>query len=120
ELSTLGPAFIDLSYWCAMLRMQSDWPIGGLGGINRTGLGIPDEAQLVSAFCAKTGLDRPANWEALIAFQCFRFAAILQGVLKRHLDGNASADNAASVGGQAQLVAMLGADILSRYLGKTA
>lgn len=120
ELSTLGPAFIDLSYWCAMLRMQSDWPIGGLGGINRTGLGIPDEAQLVSAFCAKTGLDRPANWEALIAFQCFRFAAILQGVLKRHLDGNASADNAASVGGQAQLVAMLGADILSCYLGKTA
>jgi len=119
ELSTLGPAFIDLSYWCAMLRMESSWPIGGLGGINRASLGIPDEAQLVSAFCAKTGLDRPANWEALIAFQCFRFAAILQGVLKRHLDGNASADNAASVGGQARLVAMLGADILSRYLRKT-
>jgi hypothetical protein len=37
----------------------------------------------------------------------------LQGVLKRHLDGNASADNAASVGGQAKLVASLGEDILS-------
>ena len=118
ELSTLGPAFIDLSYWCAMLRMDAKWPIGGLGGIDRASLGIPDEAALVAAFCAKTGLERPANWDALIAFQCFRFAAILQGVLKRHLDGNASADNAASVGGQAKLVAGLGEDILSDYIAK--
>ena len=118
ELSTLGPAFIDLSYWCAMLRMDAKWPIGGLGGIDRVSLGIPDEAALVAAFCAKTGLERPANWDALIAFQCFRFAAILQGVLKRHLDGNASANNAASVGGQAKLVAGLGEDILSDYIAK--
>ena len=118
ELSTLGPAFIDLSYWCAMLRMDAKWPIGGLGSIDRASLGIPDEAALVTAFCAKTGLERPANWDALIAFQCFRFAAILQGVLKRHLDGNASADNAASVGGQAKLVAGLGEDILSDYIAK--
>jgi aminoglycoside phosphotransferase (APT) family kinase protein len=120
ELSTLGPAFIDLSYWCAMLRMDAQWPIGGLGGIDRASLGIPDEAALVAAFCAKTGLERPANWDALIAFQCFRFAAILQGVLKRHLDGNASADNAASVGGQAKLVAGLGKDILSRYIAENS
>ena len=46
----------------------------------------------------------------------FRFAAILQGVLKRHLDGNASADNAAAVGGQASQVADLGAAILTDYL----
>ena len=75
---------------------------------------------MVAAFCAKTGLERPANWDALIAFQCFRFAAILQGVLKRHLDGNASADNAASVGGQAKLVAGLGKDILSRYIAENS
>jgi aminoglycoside phosphotransferase (APT) family kinase protein len=101
-----------------MLRMDAEWPIGGLGGIDRASLGIPDEAALVAAFCAKTGLERPANWDALIAFQCFRFAAILQGVLKRHLDGNASADNAASVGGQAKLVAGLGEDILLDYIAK--
>ena len=118
ELSTLGPTFVDLSYWCAMLRMDPDWPIGGLGGINRTNLGIPEEATLVDAFCKETGLSRPDNWEALIAFQCFRFAAILQGVLKRHLDGNASAKNAAAVGAQAKLVAELGADVLSKYLTK--
>ena len=116
ELSTLGPTFVDLSYWCAMLRMDSAWPIGGLGGIDRANLGIPEEAKLVDAFCEETSLHRPDNWDALIAFQCFRFAAILQGVRKRHLDGNASANNAASVGSQAKLVAELGADVLSQYL----
>ena len=117
ELSTLGPAFIDLSYWCAMLRMDHDWPIGGLGGIDRTAVGIPAEDDLVQRFCHQTGYDKPANWDALIAFQCFRFAAILQGVLKRHLDGTASASNAASVGSQAAPMAILGASILRGYLG---
>lgn len=116
ELSTLGPAFIDLSYWCAMLRMDCDWPIGGLGEIDRKSLGLPDEATIVEGFCQRTGLLRPVHWEVLIAFQCFRFAAILQGILKRHLDGNASANNAAAVGGQAKFVAALGADVLRTYL----
>ena len=116
ELSTLGPPFVDLSYWCAMLRMEAGWPIGGLGGIERASLGIPEEAEMVNAFCEKTSLRRPDNWDALIAFQCFRSDAILQGVLQRHLRGNASANNAASVGGQAKLVAELGANILSQYL----
>ncbi len=114
ELSTLGPAFVDLSYWCAMLRMQHDWPISGLGGINRYPLGIPEEAQIIDAFCLGTGLERPAHWEYWIAFQLFRFAAILQGVKRRNIDGNASAKNAAAVGNQAAPVAALGAHILNR------
>ena len=117
ELSTLGPAFVDLSYWCAMLRMDHDWPIGGLGGIDRATFGIPAEDDLVQQFCHQTGYYKPANWDALIAFQCFRFAAILQGVLKRHLDGNASSSNAASVGSQVAPMAILGARILRGYLG---
>ena len=119
ELSTLGPAFVDLAYWCAMLRMHHDWPIGGLGGLggnDRAALGIPKEDDLVKRFCHQTGYEKPANWDALIAFQCFRFAAILQGVFKRYLDVNASANDAVSVGGQAVPVAVLGADILRNYL----
>ena len=116
ELSTLGPAFVDLSYWCAILRMDRHWPIAGLGGVDRAALGILAEDDLVQRFCRQTGYDKPVNWEALIAFQCFRFAAILQGVLKRYLDGNASAKDAASVGGQAMPMAVLGADILRNYL----
>jgi len=117
ELSTLGPAFVDLSYWCAMLRMDQRWPIGGLGGVDRAAIGIPAEADLVARFCHQTGYEKPAHWDALIAFQCFRFAAILQGVLKRHLDGNASASNAASVGGHSAPRPALGGNVLRDYLG---
>jgi len=116
ELSTLGPAFIDLSYWCAMLRMDANWPIGGLGGIQRTQLGIPNECDLVQQFCVETGYQKPPNWEALVAFQCFRFSSILQGVRKRDLDGNASASNATAVGSQAAPMATLGANILRSHL----
>ena len=48
------------------------------------------------------------NWSFYIAFNCFRFAAIAQGVLKRHLDGNASSEFAAMVGALAKPVAALG------------
>lgn len=119
ELSTLGPAFIDLSYWCAMLRMSHDWPICGLGGIDRLKVGIPAEEDIVTHYCYHTGYEKPSNWDALIAFQCFRFAAILQGVLKRHIDGNASSQNAVTVGKQSKPVAELGATILQRYLSKS-
>ena len=112
ELSTLGPVFVDLSYWCAMLRMKHNWAIGGLGEIDRSSLGIPDEDELIDLFCRNTGLNRPKQWELWIAFQLFRFAAILQGIRKRHLDGNASAHNAEAVGAQAIPVAKLAEKIL--------
>ena len=118
ELSTLGPCFVDLSYCSAMLRMPSDWVIGGLGGVDRTALGIPSEDELVSRFCAQTGLQKPDNWEVWIAFQLFRFAAILQGVKKRHLDGNASASNAEEVGRQTIPVAALAAATLKAFLSQ--
>ena len=53
ELSTLGPAFIDLSYWCAMLRMDHDWPIGGLGGIDRAALAFRQKMILSSDFVTR-------------------------------------------------------------------
>ena len=112
ELSTLGPVFVDLSYWCAMLRMHHSWAIGGLGEIGRTSLGIPHEDTLIKMFCDQTGLEKPKNWELWIGFQLFRFAAILQGIKKRHLDGNASADNAEPIGAQAVPVATLAEDII--------
>ena len=96
--------------------MHKARPIAGLGGVDRSALGIPDENSLVTLFCKKTNLTKPNNWEALIAFQCFRFTAILQGVLKRHSEGNASAKNAAEVGGQAKNVATLGYKALKDFL----
>ena len=43
-------------------------------------------------------------------------ACALQGVLKRHSEGNASAKNAAEVGGQAKNVATLGYKALKDFL----
>ncbi len=112
ELSTLGPALVDLSYWCTMLRMDQNWPIAGLGGVDRSAIGIPSEDELISQFASKTGIAIPDDWHVWIAFHCFRFAAILQGIAKRVQEGNASADNAASVATQARPMAELGAEIL--------
>ena len=117
ELSTVGPKFIDLSYWCAMLRMGSDWPINGLGRKNRGLLGIPTEQELLKLYCNAVCAPAPLHWEALIAFQLFRFASILQGVYRRHLDGNASSQDAGQVGIQARNVSELGASTLKRHLG---
>ena len=96
--------------------MPSNWPIGGLGGLDRDALHIMQEESLIDYFCAHTGLTKPENWDMWISFQLFRFAAILQGIRKRYLDGNASASNASEVGRQAEAVAALGASILRKYL----
>ena len=88
ELSTLGHPFADLAYQCMYWRMPN--ASNGLGGIDRAAEGIPTEAEYVAAYCRRAGLDGIADWTFLIAFSFFRVAAIVQGVYKRSLDGNAS------------------------------
>ena len=39
--------------------------------------------------------DRDPRWDFYVAFSLFRLAAIVQGVYKRGLDGNASSETAA-------------------------
>ena len=41
-------------------------------------------------YCARRGLAPPENWTFYLVFSYFRLLAILQGVLKRGIDGNAS------------------------------
>ena len=57
------------------------------------------------AYCKRRGLDGIPDWEFYLAFSYFRFAAILQGVLRRALDGNASSDKAFAYGALAPLLA---------------
>lgn len=90
ELSTIGHPFADL----AALVMQWRSPPGsagrGLAGVDRKALGIPEDDAFVEAYCARTGLAGIGNFGFYLAFCFFRMAAILQGVKKRALDGNAS------------------------------
>jgi aminoglycoside phosphotransferase (APT) family kinase protein len=90
ELSTIGHPFADL----AAVIMQWQMPPGdqgrGLRGVNREAEGLPSDADVVAAYCDRMGLDRIENFGFYVAFCFFRMAAILQGVKKRALDGNAS------------------------------
>ncbi|WP_372836278.1 phosphotransferase family protein [Puniceibacterium confluentis] len=90
ELSTLGHPYADL----AGVIMQWQLPPGpegrGLAGVDRAALGLPSDAAFVADYCNLRGLDEIPAFGFYVAFAFFRMAAILQGVKKRALDGNAS------------------------------
>ena len=90
ELSTLGHPYADL----AAVIMQWGLPPGdvgrGLAGVDRKQLGIPEDHAFVEAYCRRMGLPGIDRFGFYLAFTYFRMAAILQGVKRRALDGNAS------------------------------
>lgn len=110
ELSTLGHPFVDFAYWSTMLRLPRNTHHKGLSGLDREALGIPGENALLELYVRRTGAQAPGDLNFWIAFHAFRFTAIVQGVMKRHLDGNASSADAVDVGRMAQPVATLGWD----------
>lgn len=114
ELSTLGHPLADLAYFCMCLRLPSTGHISGLADKNREQLGIPTEAALVAQYCALRGIGAIDNWQFYLAFSFFRLAAIVQGVLKRALDGNASSDKAVQVGKMAGPLAELAIALLEK------
>jgi aminoglycoside phosphotransferase (APT) family kinase protein len=90
ELSTIGHPLADLAYQCMQLRMDPGKHLSGLNGIDRVALGIPSEQEYVAQYCKHCGLESIDHWPFYLVFGFFRMAAILQGVKKRALDGNAS------------------------------
>jgi aminoglycoside phosphotransferase (APT) family kinase protein len=90
ELSTLGHPFADLAYQCMHWRLPNQGDFRGLGGVDRAQTGLPSEEDYVALYCARRGIAPPANWRFYVVFSYFRLLAILQGVLKRGLEGNAS------------------------------
>ena len=80
-------------------RMPSDNPgLQGLGGLNRTSLGIPEEDEYVAQYCERMEIGAIPNWPFYIAFCFFRMAAIVQGIKKRALEGTASSPQAKTIG----------------------
>ncbi|MGY9038293.1 MAG: phosphotransferase family protein [Rhodobacterales bacterium] len=90
ELSTIGHPYADL----AAVIMQWQMPAGtegrGFGGVDRAALGVPTDAEFIAKYCERRGLEGIDNFGFYLAFCFFRMAGIIQGVLKRALDGNAS------------------------------
>lgn len=90
ELSTLGHPLADLAYQCMHWRLPNSAEFKGLGGLKRAEHGLPTEAEYLALYCERRGTTVPDNWNFYLVFSYFRFLAIVQGVLKRALDGNAS------------------------------
>lgn len=107
ELSTLGDIFVDIAYHCMFWRLTPD-EFRGLKGHDLQALGIPDEAAQLAAWCRLTGRNQPAHWDYYLAFNMFRMAAILQGILARSRQGNAAARDAEETGQRARLLAEAG------------
>ena len=113
ELSTLGHPFADLAYQCMQWRVNHDSVIPGLGDLNREALGIPGEQEYVDRYCERRGLNGIENWNFYLVFSFFRMSAILQGIQKRALDGNASSARAFEYGAMAPLLANMAAELLA-------
>jgi aminoglycoside phosphotransferase (APT) family kinase protein len=113
ELSTLGHPYADLAYQCMQWRLPHDSTFKGLGGVDRKALGIPSEEEYVAAYCRKRGLSGIDDWTFCLAFSFFRLAAILQGVYRRHLEGNAAnAETARDYGRTVPVLGRLACEVI--------
>lgn len=115
ELSTIGHPFADL----AAVIMQWQLPAGsegrGMGGLDRAAHNLPSDEAFIAEYCARRGLKGIDNFGYYLAFTFFRMGAIIQGVLKRALDGNASnPERAMKVGAMVPIFAQHGLDALKR------
>ena len=112
ELSTLGHPYADLAYQCMQWRLPNTGISKGLDDIDCGALGIPSEAEYVETYCRRTGRDGISNWTFCLAFSFFRLASIVQGVMKRSLDGNASSTSATQIGKMARPLAQAAMDLI--------
>jgi len=96
ELSTTGDPLGDLTYHaCEWYRPDDGDARGSLMGLDLAALGIPDLETYVDRYCERVGRPPIGNLGFYKAYNLFRVAAIVQGIVGRALQGNAAADGAA-------------------------
>ncbi len=95
ELSTLGDPLADFSYHLMAWHMPHSESAAGtasLVGHDLKALGIPSMADYVDLYVKRTGLDPRPYLPAYLAYNFFRIAAILQGIIGRVRDGTATSE----------------------------
>ena len=111
ELSTLGDPLADLAHW-AMFYDLTPAQMGGLAGLDRRALGLPDRAAFLEAYVAAGGCSAPLTpWHR--AFAMFRMAVILEGITARAAAGQATSADACAVGALAPGFAALAEGLLA-------
>ena len=99
ELSTLGHPLADFTYHLMMYRTPQGLP-AGMAGLDPVELGLPTEAEYVAEYCRHTARPGIPQLDFYIAFNLFRFTAIIHGIKGRLLRGNASSAQAQTMVGQ--------------------
>jgi aminoglycoside phosphotransferase (APT) family kinase protein len=110
ELSTLGDPLADLAYHLMAWRLAPD-EFRGLRGCDFAALGIPGEDEYVAMYLrgnATVVQPHADDWDFYLAYNLFRMAGILQGVLARARAGNAASAQALEAGKRARPLAELG------------
>lgn len=109
ELSTLGDPLADFAYHCLSWHVPPGH-FRGIAGLDLAALGLPTEQEHIARYCQLTGRDGidPAHWDFYIPYNLFRIAAILQGIMKRVVEGTAASAQALDAGRRAKPMAELG------------
>ena len=115
----MGEGWSDFFSLASTPKTLTDTPDGsegrGMGGLDRAAHGLPSDEEFIAAYCERRGLNGIDNFGYYLGFTFFRMAAIIQGVLKRALDGNASnPERALKVGAFVPVFAQHGLDALKR------
>ena len=107
ELSTLGHPFADFSYHCMSWHIAPG-QFRGIAGLDLQALGIPSQQAYIARYAERTGKTiRLEDFNFYLAFNMFRLACIMQGIMKRHVDGTAASAQALESGGMARPMAEL-------------
>ncbi|MGQ0587080.1 MAG: phosphotransferase [Gammaproteobacteria bacterium] len=119
ELSTLGHPLADFAYHCTAWLIPAGM-FRGVGGLDLARLGIPTMDEYVAMYCRNTGraaID-PDHWDFYLAYNLFRGAAILQGIMGRVKDGTATSRQALEAGRAARPMAELAWQQVERILAR--
>jgi len=107
ELSTIGDPLADFTYHLMQWFMPVSETGAGVGSLigHERDPGIPAFETYVSDYCRRTGRDGIPDLHVYMAYNFFRFAAILQGILGRVRDGTAASADAAVMARQVRPLA---------------
>jgi aminoglycoside phosphotransferase (APT) family kinase protein len=120
ELSTLGHPLADFAYHCMTWRFVTGPTTRGLAGSDLADLNIPNEREYVDMYLRRVGRTTlpEKEWEYYMAFNMFRLVGIVQGIMARALQGNASSANALEAGKRAGVIAAVAWQQVERMLAR--
>jgi aminoglycoside phosphotransferase (APT) family kinase protein len=107
ELSTLGDPLADFTYHLMQWFMPVSDTGAGVGTLkgHESDPGVPAVDDYIASYCRRTGRDGIPDLNIYMAYNFFRIAAILQGILGRVRDGTAANADAAVMARQVRPLA---------------